>query len=594
MRIRGGNVIFIALLALLFFVTIKLFKTDYQTCTPISDPEKLELSKRLQTLAKNILKVQEDFEASSHNAYLLGFQLNRVNDILKLLDIDQNPITKPKAAELKALKTKTRKEEVCPEIYAGDDLGYGAPYYRKGYARVKCHNFVPINELLTLLMYIPHEHPKPAMSYLSMMTTISNDYPEVQVILATEKELNKDTVEKISSLKIKFKNEVIKGNKGSMWAKLLEQVSTPYVLIAPYLTHFDDDIDLYRLVRVLSYRDDVSVAGGSYRNLTGHWDLGCRQLSFNYWTAKYTAGYYRSFNECVVCDYLAGPFVAKTEWLQSLKIDASLSEGLFHDLFWRFKKQQNLAVVCADVMFNMDTPFVPNEALVDLANKHNIKKIVSSDGTVKWYGCRRGLNYTNKTGCSWKNGIGVPPCDLWNLGELVKFVMQVCEDSNMFCEYAAGDLVGAFHFGSTRAWGKNAEIYFETKDFNDFNKLRAKFESAGFVFQSNKAEAGLGSITISTTNWKIIMYGRKSLEIRQMVQQNQLPTKIRLSGAWITVPRNPGMIARGHFLESGRTKYHDGETYSTAAPAKCPNPDHSACLHQYPAGGNVQFLDNMP
>lgn len=61
---------------------------------------------------------------------------------------------------------------------------------------------------------------------------------------------------------------------------------------------------------------------------------------------------------------------------------------------------------------------------------------------------------------------------------------------------------GAFHFGSTCAWGKNVKIFFHIEDFNDFNKLRPKFESAGFVYQLSKEEAGLGSFTISTKNWK--------------------------------------------------------------------------------------------
>ena len=93
-------------------------------------------------------------------------------------------------------------------------------------------------------------------------------------------------------------------------------------------------------------------------------------------------------------------------------------------------------------MFNVDPAPVPDHALVGFANKHDIKKLISSDSTAKWYGCRRGLDYTNQTGCVWADGIGVPPCDLWNLGEVIKFVMATCEDGEMLCEYAAGDIVG--------------------------------------------------------------------------------------------------------------------------------------------------------
>ena len=324
MKIHLQTIPLLAIVALCLFVTMKLFETDFDTsafdipnipCNPLSDTEKSKLGRQLRNFGKDILKVQQDFEGTSHEAYTLAYHFDEVNDILKLLG--QDAITKP---EVSRQISKPRKQEVCPEIFAGEDLGYGAPYYRLGFARLKCENFVAIDKLITLLLYIPHEPTKPAMTYREMLTTISDDYPEVQVILVSEKELPKDTT---ATLKMKFKNEIVKKEAmGSMWSKLLDQVETPYVLIAPYITHFDDDIDLYRLVRVLSYRDDVTMAGGSYRNLSGHWDLGCRQVSFDYWTAKYTAGYYRSFNECVVCDYLPGPFVAKTGWLKSLKFDA--------------------------------------------------------------------------------------------------------------------------------------------------------------------------------------------------------------------------------------------------------------------------------
>ena len=328
-------VVLVVFVALIIFVGFKLFEVDYDVepfyvsnmpCNPTTDAEKRDLGTQLQALANDILAVQKDFDDLSHHSYSMGYQFDQVNDLLRLLGQDTIPRPKRHATET---VSKHSRQEVCPEIFAGEDLGYGAPYYRLGFARVRCKEFVPIDKLITLLMLVPHEYNAPAMSYFEMMTTISNDYPGVTVILATENELPKENVEKISALKINFKNEIVKGTMGSMWEKLLRQVETPYVLIAPYVTHFDDDIDLYRLLRVLSYRSDVAVAGGSYRNLTGHWDLGCRQVTYDYWTAKYTAGYYRSFNECVVCDYLPGPFAAKTEWLKSLSFDTRYSYKLF-------------------------------------------------------------------------------------------------------------------------------------------------------------------------------------------------------------------------------------------------------------------------
>ena len=93
-------------------------------------------------------------------------------------------------------------------------------------------------------------------------------------------------------------------------------------------------------------------------------------------------------------------------------------------------------------MFNFQAPYIKDEALLSFAAKHDIKKIVTSDGTVKWYGCKRGLSYTTDKKCDWPDGIGAPPCDLWNLGEAVKFIMQACDEGGMACEYAAGNVLG--------------------------------------------------------------------------------------------------------------------------------------------------------
>ncbi len=90
------------------------------------------------------------------------------------------------------------------------------------------------------------------------------------------------------------------------------------------------------------------------------------------------------------------------------------------------------------------------------------------------------------------------------------------------------------HFGSTRAWGRNAEIYFKAKNFTTFTKLRPKFENVGFTFHSDHTD--LGSFTISSRNWHVIMRGRARLEVSEMLAQSQLPTRIHMSGAWVRVP----------------------------------------------------------
>ena len=277
------------------------------TCRPSSDTDKEVLAAKLRGLTNDILKLKRSLYRSQKHFNALGNQVELISKMLRLLGPD-DPIT-------------TKTQEICLEKFDSKDLVSNAPYYHLGPSHSVCKGDVPIHSLITILLYVPKQFPKPAMNYVEIMQSIAKYYPEVKVILATFEQLPKKILEAISVLKISFKNEVIKGETGTMWANLLEHVETPYVFLAPYITHFDEDIDLYRLLRMLSYHDEIAVAGGSYRNTTGHWDLGCQQVSFDYWTAWYTAGYYKSFKDCVVCDYTPGPFVARTKLLRRLKFD---------------------------------------------------------------------------------------------------------------------------------------------------------------------------------------------------------------------------------------------------------------------------------
>ena len=207
------------------------------------------------------------------------------------------------------------KQEICPEVYMGKSSLYAWPFFRKGFEAQNCSEFVPIHKLVTVLL----RPPKASQSLLEVLSGFSKYYPTVRVIFATEESVGAETKTKIASLGGHYENEVVTGNtQGALWKNLVQKVQTPYVLVAPNLTRFDDDVNLERLVRVLSYIPEVVIAGGSHRNTTGHWDNACQQVSVKNWTATYRGGYYHSFNECLVCDFLTGPWMAKTTALKSL------------------------------------------------------------------------------------------------------------------------------------------------------------------------------------------------------------------------------------------------------------------------------------
>ena len=280
------------------------------------------VAQKMRDHALELMELQRSFLSDAGAFIRLNKQVEAVNEIILMLKGDElknNNTFAPKIPR----PASTGKQEVCPEIFKGENLLYGQSYWRKGFERESCTEFVPIEDLLTLLMYVPEELPKPSMNYFEIMQGVEKYYPKMKVILATTKPIEQSRKSAIAQLNIIFKNEVVEGNhQGKLWGNLVKQVETPYALLAPRITHFDDDIDLYRLVRMISYNaGTVSVAGGSYRDVNGHWTFGCEQVTYRNWTAYYKAGYYQSFNESVPCDFVPGPFVVRTSVLKELGID---------------------------------------------------------------------------------------------------------------------------------------------------------------------------------------------------------------------------------------------------------------------------------
>ena len=120
--------------------------------------------------------------------------------------------------------------------------------------------------------------------------------------------------------------------------------------------------------------------------------------------------------------------------------------GVFHDVFWSLKSEhpEKVVVSCPDVMFNIYSRDIADERYATLAGKWHVKKWVESNGRVRWYGCKGNYAHDREDSCTFNSGIGVPPCDLENLADAIKFVMKECEDAGLFCELQEGTLLGTF------------------------------------------------------------------------------------------------------------------------------------------------------
>lgn len=280
------------------------------------------LGKELKQLAMDMVVTQRDVVKFATVYHRLNMHISSVNSLLQSIkhspvDVNQNLLNK------RTLNSddKTKKNVVCPEKYLGKDLSVGYPWFRKGFATENCTNSTPMRKLVTVLLHIHKQLPKPARDLVTLVKSIGKQYPGVKIIIATS--TDEPRFQNLSStLTSNLQLRIFSTNhQGQVWSSLLDGVTTPYVFSATDLTHFDDDIDFVRLIRILSNAEDVVIVGGGYRNQKGLWDIGCLQTSFRNWTMSFRGGYYKSSGDCVACDIVEGPWVGKTEVLKKIGFD---------------------------------------------------------------------------------------------------------------------------------------------------------------------------------------------------------------------------------------------------------------------------------
>ena len=78
-------------------------------------------------------------------------------------------------------------------------------------------------------------------------------------------------------------------------------------------------------------------------SVDGHWNLNCHQFGFKNYSLNVIPGYYHSTKEdCLVCDMVQGPFLARSALFQTFKFDEDITKsqlvGL--DFFLRVIKVQ--------------------------------------------------------------------------------------------------------------------------------------------------------------------------------------------------------------------------------------------------------------
>lgn len=233
---------------------------------------------------------------------------------------------------------------------------------------------------------------------------------------------------------------------------LIRDVVTPYVLVARDVEFITNDSRLERLIRETESLQ-VKVTGGAVRNPDGYWKKGCFQSVYRNFTLRYLEGYDESVHECLVCDFIQGPFVTTKEYLEENKFgNYSLSEGLFEEWFLRITNKGDEVIVCPDSMFHVvQTENVQtNHTWTSFMKSYELLKVITPYGN------------TVKQTCSSKRMLGrgskmLSPCAVQSNADAVKTIMKICEESNIFCELQEGTALGAVKLSKTLP-GKGTQI----------------------------------------------------------------------------------------------------------------------------------------
>ena len=464
----------------------------------------VDVIKRLRRLAKDLILVRMTVHQDTSMAKQIERHYNNLQKLLREIEfITSSAVDKEHRQRVEEDELQTF--DVCPEVFKGSTFGY--PFYKKGFETIRCQQRVPTNDLVTFVFdeiafpqadsntdFSAADSNSLSPSLLNFIEGVRKIYSGVTIYIVLEsgQNMTRETKQVISTMESTEVRTSIKKKKTEIMQDILNQIKTKYILIGERVTLFSNDSNVERLVRVLSSHDGTHFAGGSIKNNSGHWFKGCLQTQLKNYTLSFKTGYFHSFSECLVCDHLTGPFVAKTASLKKLGFASNsgrnLRHGLYQDLFLRAKQyfagnRGNAIVSCPDVMFNVCTKETHNFELVDFAKKHKIRKIVEANGKVRWFGCRRGLSYRAGKRCPVQNGYAVPPCCLENLADAVKFIMRQCEEYGILCELQEGTLLGAVKLNKVLPWERDADITFLTTHYYKLQRIKAQFDRQGYFFR---------------------------------------------------------------------------------------------------------------
>jgi hypothetical protein len=392
---------------------------------------------------------------------------------------------------------------------------------------------------------------------------------------------------------------------GVIWNMLAEEVTTPYVLVARDLSHFNAYARLERQIYMLSASDAIAVAGGAYRNLTGHWRVGCYQTSIRNYFLRIAEGYEHSAHGCMFCDHLEGPFVARTSLMKGERLSEDLPEDvLFHDWFLRLKQARVLAVNCPDAMYftqgRRPSNAQPQASWLKLARLWQVYRVFVPPNVVYLFSCKE-VGLSCETSKRLEQHL-MPPCCLVQMVRAWKVLDEFASRHGIAYELASDSILGAVKLRTHLPWTADAAVRFDAREYATFFRKQKAFNSKGLKLKAFSPE-GKGSFEMWTPQVSVEMRGADTLTgVFLPADVREVPTRVYMLGAWVRGVANPGLYAWNKY-GSNYLKHppawnsirQNGSVHEWSTPPwpPCPNPQHHACLEHYPTDGSIDFVPQM-
>ena len=401
---------------------------------------------------------------------------------------------------------------------------------------------------------------------------------------------------------------------GEAMNRAVDLVSTPLVLVAPRIAYMNFDIigqklDVQRLIRMLETVEEAGVVGGAIKNVnTGHWKRGCYQTRVDMYTMKFTDGYRHSFHECLFCDHISSPFLARTSFMKKMRFPKD-NHGLFIDFFYHVKMSKKLTLSCPDVMFYVDPVFESGADLQKFGKRWNIGQIIDADDKKrKLLYFHDGLHdkhdeksiakhcWSEHTGKAAKSLARHPGCR-YNLVRFIQYVCKTLSYAGIQYDIDEGTLLGAVKFDYVLPWEMDADITVLAPYKEVVEKAVPIFRQDGVRIKDHGESKS--NIDLFLYGWKCELWIYKG---SALTQYPGLKTSVKIGDQWVYTLENPGYHMRvrygqeifrhvEHWYVVGRNT--GWAPYDAGKFMKCTRPGHQGCLDQFKADGNIQFMEIM-